>query len=567
MRIPICVIVLAACLPSTARAQTSTADGALALVQGDYATAIRILTPLTEQTTPPDQFAPFFLAMAYQSSPGFDNKMAACRLFLRAADSAGPFADAARSMAAQFHGSARVAQPCPGTTPPPAAPRSDATMPSAAPHAETPTAQGVAAFVRGDYERAAAILKPLAERTTLPGDAIAQFFMAAMYNDGRGVASDSMRACALYLRAGGPIPPPGPSTVFAKTASMMPFLLQQSMDKERFAECELTSRIGFEHRFEPVTFVLEPDQWIAFTLTGVTITYQGKETHARGLASAGMVFLPIRHTALEVGPTRSTRRHFIEVATWKPARNAQWQLLWRLFEVQRDTLVSLANETVFTISASSPPAPDAFELGTMAELRVTNAGEAEWVLRGNTAERSDVIPTEAERVAAAREASERKARDARVDWNLQQDRYRIPTLQYREPDGCGMATVAASSDDRAEWITVRVETNPKESPPPRRTFDLSRDPASVSVLLHVYERATREPQECTDVGLGDSNRPELWRALAGTLIIEVSSIGSGSNRKSRATIRIEGAEFVSSTGQHVRQTAPIIFTAGFWIFG
>jgi hypothetical protein len=238
-----------------------------------------------------------------------------------------------------------------------------------------------------------------------------------------------------------------------------------------------------------------------------------------------------------------------------------------LFEVQRDTLVSLANETVFTISASSPPAPDAFELGTMAELRVTNAGEAEWVLRGNTAERSDVIPTEAERVAAAREASERKARDARVDWNLQQDRYRIPTLQYREPDGCGMATVAASSDDRAEWITVRVETNPKESPPPRRTFDLSRDPASVSVLLHVYERATREPQECTDVGLGDSNRPELWRALAGTLIIEVSSTGSGSNRKSRATIRIEDAEFVSSTGQHVRQTAPIIFTAGFWIFG
>ena len=54
--------------------------------------------------------------------------------------------------------------------------------------------------MRGDYQRAAEILKPLAERSREP-NGIAAFFMATMYDTGLGVGVDSMRACALYIMA------------------------------------------------------------------------------------------------------------------------------------------------------------------------------------------------------------------------------------------------------------------------------------------------------------------------------------------------------------------------------
>ena len=52
--------------------------------------------------------------------------------------------------------------------------------------AQTGTADGVAALARGDYQRAAEILKPIAE-DWLSNDTAAQFFMAGLYQTGRGV--------------------------------------------------------------------------------------------------------------------------------------------------------------------------------------------------------------------------------------------------------------------------------------------------------------------------------------------------------------------------------------------
>ena len=65
---------------------------------------------------------------------------------------------------------------------------------------QTHTADGVDAFMHGDYQRAADILKPIAEGS-LPADHVAEFFMAALYKTGRGVPVDAVRACALYMRA------------------------------------------------------------------------------------------------------------------------------------------------------------------------------------------------------------------------------------------------------------------------------------------------------------------------------------------------------------------------------
>ena len=60
--------------------------------------------------------------------------------------------------------------------------------------AQTSADDGVRAFVQGDYASAARILSPLAEASDDP-DATAQFFMGMLYAAGKGVRSDSIRAC------------------------------------------------------------------------------------------------------------------------------------------------------------------------------------------------------------------------------------------------------------------------------------------------------------------------------------------------------------------------------------
>src|SRR5882762_2869118 len=68
------------------------------------------------------------------------------------------------------------------------------------------TSDGVRAFLLGDYEAAARILQPLAEAVPEP-DPLAQYFLAMLYDSGRGVARDMIQACGLYMRAGKPANP------------------------------------------------------------------------------------------------------------------------------------------------------------------------------------------------------------------------------------------------------------------------------------------------------------------------------------------------------------------------
>jgi TPR repeat protein len=51
------------------------------------------------------------------------------------------------------------------------------------------TSDGVRAFLRGDYQAAARILQPLADAVPEP-DPLAQYFMAMLYDSGRGVMRD-----------------------------------------------------------------------------------------------------------------------------------------------------------------------------------------------------------------------------------------------------------------------------------------------------------------------------------------------------------------------------------------
>jgi hypothetical protein len=83
----------------------------------------------------------------------------------------------------------------------------------------------------------------------------------------------------------------------------------------------------------------------------------------------------------------------------------------------------------------------------------------------------------------------------------------------------------------------------------------------VSLNVHVYERPLR-PSFCSHTG-PPTPPGALWRAVAGTVTIEVSPPGirAGAPQLYQATARIVNGVFVDEAGRRVRQTAPITLTA------
>jgi hypothetical protein len=97
---------LAACIlviPAYTTAQTTAADGVLALIQDDPSAAVRILSPLVEGRAEPDPLAAFFLALAYQSGGRGSYSMRSCGLLMKAATPSNPLMRQAELLAKQLH--------------------------------------------------------------------------------------------------------------------------------------------------------------------------------------------------------------------------------------------------------------------------------------------------------------------------------------------------------------------------------------------------------------------------------------------------------------------------------
>lgn len=532
-------------------AQPSTGDGIRAMLSADYAAAADILRPLAERDAAPDPVAQFFLAILYNTGRGVEADPAhACGLLLRSATRTHAFSEQAAALAAAMReelGEAAslmcVANAQTGRTAQPLLPE-PANPSAAAPHTRPPrprrvdraspepaiaraatTADAVAALAGGNHERAVEILQPIADdwRTRDPA---AQFVMAGLYESGRVISADPMRACALYSRASVDYDNP-----FGREAMAMLRRWIVETPAEFAEECQLVADIGFDNGFEPATFNLGPSHSVEWTLTAATVTFEGRVNRVpMRFAAPGARFLPLRYSELATGPARALTRHFIEVILWQPsAAAAEWTLQWHLFEIVRDEIIRVETAVpLATIEADTPPDRHAFDVRHYVVLRVDGEGNVEWVMPKGPDADAHRIESGTERSEINDEALARDAALKQVDWNRRYDARRTPRLAYIDGEGCGRITVYGWTADRAEVILVRADVPNVGLSVPAATFDLSRDFSRVSIEVQAYAAPQRQFDFCSDVRLTygpDQAGPEIWRGIAGTMTIELSPAG------------------------------------------
>jgi len=424
-------------------------------------------------------------------------------------------------------------------------------------NAQSRTDDGISAILRGDYPRAAAILQPIAADPRLR-DPAAAFFMATLYDSGRGVPLDPVRACALYQQAFEDF-----NSVYAQTAQMLQRRLWMARGNDWFQECQLVANIGIDHHFQPETFSLAAGHSVEWTLSAATVTYEGRTTrtpYQMMMMRRGTSFLPIQHTELQIAGA-PTPLHFFQLLWWEPS-GGRWTLRARLFEVYRDELVPAALPSqLTTLTAPEPPALSASDLQALSSLRVNSLGAVEFTTYAGEQPGRQIVETRAVKLAAAEKARARDLADARVDWNATLDVGRTPAMTYMDAQGCGNIFLFAASADRGEVISFRADAGSLELTPQARRFDLATERRAFSLQIHVYERPVRADL-CSDAR-GPMPEESAWQAVSGTVEIELSpgGVDPQAQHLRRATARILNAEFVSPSGRKIRLSRPVVLTA------
>jgi hypothetical protein len=245
------------------------------------------------------------------------------------------------------------------------------------------TSDGVRAFLLGDYEAAARILQPLAEAVPEP-DPLAQYFMAMLYDSGRGVARDMFQACGMYMRA-------------AKSAN--PFMSQalttaRTMQEQSPYMVKMCALAGADDGRVPpsASFVLGPDHRVAVDRLGVTVAYKG--AHARTFIERDWLSVPVRHVALTISRPVSARRDFIQFFRWQPDNSSDrpaWMLQWMLFEVAGSDFVLVAHHGRLA-ALTGPQPPAVFDVDNAIRLQLGPNNEVEWIVPSDPVAGRGLIP-------------------------------------------------------------------------------------------------------------------------------------------------------------------------------
>jgi hypothetical protein len=271
-----------------------------------------------------------------------------------------------------------------------------------------------------------------------------------------------------------------------------------------------------------------------------------------------MRFLPVRLVEVDSRRPALEHRQFIELAYWMPRNPGTWTLIWALYEVVRDDLVSVTRGDLVTVQGPSPPVTADFDLPRLVSVRANADGDAEWAVQGDRP-RVEPIRSRAER-ENAQQSRARSTAERSVEAGRAGDVARTPTFSYADASGCGNARpfVFGWSADRKEAMTISADKAALQLSTRARSFDLARTQADLIVIAHLFEQPVRTWRYCTDAGAGPLNET-AWRAVGGTVTIQMSPPGIRAQEPQlyQLSITIAGAEFANGTGARVRQSAPI----------
>jgi len=255
-------------------------------------------------------------------------------------------------------------------------------------YGQPPASPGVAAYLAGDYDTAARLLTPVAERTADP-DPVAQFLLATLYESGRGVPRNPLRACGLYMAASTVSSPVAPQAGDIAAVLKEPFFGARGP----MGTCASANTTPWGEP-QPAFVTLGPDHWLRVDATGVVVGFNGGERRQTNtmIGGPGMRFLPIRYTRLDVDSPQAERRHFVEWFIWHQLTSevAGWSLGWMLNEIVGNEVFNVAGDPALTTSDASTP-PMSIDVSRLVQLRV-NAGEAEWLIADPVKPRGALIP-------------------------------------------------------------------------------------------------------------------------------------------------------------------------------
>jgi hypothetical protein len=253
-------------------------------------------------------------------------------------------------------------------------------------HAQSSTADGVHAILRGDYAAAVRILRPLAEEAADP-DPLAQYFMAMLYESGHGVARDWARACGLYLNSA------KPGNALRTQALDLARSIYEQFGRQAAESCEVAAAFPTPPA-PPVTLTLAPQHTVTINATRITVSYHGEEKHTYTGGGAGFVGLAPRYTPVDVLRPTEARRHFIQFLSWAPHLSTApptWTLGWMISEiVGPDLFIVTGEQAIATVTAPHPPAD--IDVASLTRVGVNASGEAEWTVIGGANPRSGVVP-------------------------------------------------------------------------------------------------------------------------------------------------------------------------------
>ena len=250
--------------------------------------------------------------------------------------------------------------------------------------AQSATEDGIRAVLRGDYQAAARILRPLASDRTRP-DSVAQFFLAVLHETGKGVRPDQVRACGLFMQAAAH---PNP---FSQQAAAIAASIRSQWGDSGSVWCVA------DERWEsgpPQSFVLGPGHQIVFADTGVTVTYADQEQRTSLIKRPGEKFSPIQHVPLSVTRPSRARRDFFLWFQWVPDTSvnpSSWTLGWVLTEVVGDQFLMITGDGR-SLVVEGPTPPPSYDPAKLVRVQVNANGEAELRVSGGSSPRTQVIP-------------------------------------------------------------------------------------------------------------------------------------------------------------------------------